>query len=329
MRRREFLGVLVGMAALGSPLVARAQQPERMRLIGVLEPGRADDPDIQARSTAFLQALQQLGWTDGSNVRIDTRRPTDADNIRKHVAELVALKPDLIVASGTSTAVPLVQATRTVPIVFVGVTDPVSSGLVDSLARPGRNATGFMQFEYGLTAKWPELLKEIAPGVKRVAVLRNPDVTGGIGQFAIIQYVASLVGVEVSPVDVRNTGDIERAVTSLGRTGNGGLIVTADGFSLRHRELIIRLAALHKLPAVYSRKLFVTDGGLISYGANRVDFFRQAAAYVDRILKGEKPADLPVQAPTKYELVINLKTATALGINVPATLLARADEVIE
>jgi putative ABC transport system substrate-binding protein len=330
MRRREFLGVLGGMAALGSPLVARAQQPERMRLIGVLEPGRADDPDIQARSTAFLQALQQLGWTDGSNVRIDTRRPTaNADNIRKHVAELVALKPDLIVASGTSTAVPLVQATRTVPIVFVGVTDPVSSGLVDSLARPGRNATGFMQFEYGLTAKWPELLKEIAPGVKRVAVLRNPDLTGGIGRFAIIQYVASLVGVEVSPVDVRNTGDIERAVTSLGRTGNGGLIVTADGFSVRHRELIIRLAALHKLPAVYSRKLFVTDGGLISYGANRVDFFRQAAAYVDRILKGEKPADLPVQAPTKYELVINLKTAKALGINVPATLLARADEVIE
>ena len=315
---------------VGWPLAARAQQPERMRRIGVLEPGRADDPDIQARSTAFLQALQQLGWTDGSNVRIDTRWPTaNADNIRKHVAELVALKPDLIVASGTSTAVPLVQATRTVPIVFVGVTDPVSSGLVDSLARPGGNATGFMQFEYGLTAKWPELLKEIAPGVKRVAVLRNPAVTGGIGQFAIIQYVASLVGVEVSPVDLRDTGDIERAVTSLGRAGNGGLIVTADGLSVRHRELIIRLAALHKLPAVYSRRLFVADGGLISYGADRVDFFRQAAAYVDRILKGEKPADLPVQAPTKYELVINLKTAKALGLTVPPTLLARADEVIE
>jgi putative ABC transport system substrate-binding protein len=301
-----------------------------MRLIGVLEPGTADDPDVQARGAAFLRGLQQLGWIDGGNVRIDTRWTTiNADNIRKHVAELVALKPDLIVASGTSTAVPLVQATRIVPIVFVGVTDPVSAGLVGSLARPGGNATGFMQFEYGLTAKWPELLKEIAPGVKRVAVLRNPALTGGIGQFAIIQYVASLVGVEVSPVDVRNIDVIERAMTSLGRTGDGGVIVTADGWSLRHRKLIIRLAALHKLPAVYSRKLFATDGGLISYGTDRIDLFRQAAAYVDRILKGEKPADLPVQAPTKYELAVNLKTAKALGLTVPPTLLARADEVID
>jgi putative ABC transport system substrate-binding protein len=209
------------------------------------------------------------------------------------------------------------------------LTDPVSAGLVDSLARPGRNATGFMQFEYGLTAKWPELLKEVAPGVKRVAVLRNPVLTGGIGQFAIIQYVASLVGVEVSPVDVRNTDAIERAVAALGRTGDGGLIVTADGWSLRHRKLIIRLAALNKLPAIYSRKLLVTDGGLISYGSDRVDLFRQAAVYVDRILKGEKPGDLPVQAPTKYELVINVKTAKALGITVPPALLARADAVIE
>ena len=209
------------------------------------------------------------------------------------------------------------------------MTDPVGAGLVDSLARPGGNATGFMQFEYGLTAKWPEVLKEIAPGVTRVAVLRNPAITGGIGQFAIIQYVASLIGVEVSPVDLRDAGVIERAVTALGRAGNGGLIVTADSMAVAHRELIIRLAARHKLPAVYSRRLFVTDGGLISYGADRVDLFRQAAAYVDRILKGEKPGDLPVQAPTKYELVINLKTAKAIGLEVPPTLLARADEVIE
>ena len=283
-------------------------------------------------TTARLPVFRRpaLLWTDGRNVRIDTRWPTaNADNIRKHAAELVALKPDLIVAGGTSFAGPLVQATRTVPIVFVGVTDPVGAGLVDSLARPGGNATGFMQFEYGLTAKWPEVLKEIAPGVTRVAVLRNPAITGGIGQFAIIQYVASLVGLEVSPVDLRDTGVIERAVTALGRAGNGGLIVTADSMAVAHRELIIRLAARHKLPAVYSRRLFVTDGGLISYGADRVDLFRQAAAYVDRILKGEKPGDLPVQAPTKYELVINLKTAKAIGLDVPPTLLARADEVIE
>ena len=330
MKRREFITLLGGAAAAGWPLAGRAQQGERVRRIGMILGGRVDDADIQARVDTFLQALAQLGWTDGRNMRIDPRWPTaNADNIRKHAAELAALKPDLIVAGGTSFARPLVQATRTVPIVFVGVTDPVGAGLVDSLARPGGNATGFMQFEYGLTAKWPEVLKEIAPGVTRVAVLRNPAITGGIGQFAIIQYVASLVGLEVSPVDLRDTGVIERAVTALGRAGNGGLIVTADSMAVAHRELIIRLAARHKLPAVYSRRLFVTDGGLISYGADRVDLFRQAAAYVDRILKGEKPGDLPVQAPTKYELVINLKTAKALGLEVPPTLLARADEVIE
>ena len=330
MNRRAFI-TLLGGAAAAWPLGAEAQPGERMRRIGLLLGSGADedDPDMRGRVGGFLQALAQLGWTDGRNVRIDTRWPTGADSIRKHAAELAALKPDLIVAGGTSIAGPLVQATRTVPIVFVGVTDPVGAGLVDSLARPGGNATGLMQFEYGLTAKWPELLKEIAPGVTRVAVLRNPAVTSGIGQFAIIQYVASLVGVEVSPVDLRDTGVIERAVTTLGRAGNGGLIVTAAGLSVIHRELIIRLAARHKLPAVYSRRLFVTDGGLFSYGSDRVDQFRQAAAYVDRILKGEKPADLPVQAPTKYELVINLKTAKTLGLTVPDTLLARADEVIE
>jgi ABC-type uncharacterized transport system substrate-binding protein len=330
VNRRQLIALLGGTAAAWPP-GAKAQPGERMRRIGmILGSGGVDDEDNQARVGSFLQALAQLGWIDGRNVRIDTRWPTaSADNIRKHAAELAALKPDLIVAGGTSFAGPLVQATRTVPIVFVGVTDPVGAGLVDSLARPGGNATGFMQFEYGLTAKWPEVLKEIAPGVTRVAVLRNPAITGGIGQFAIIQYVASLVGLEVSPVDLRDTGAIEHAVTALGRAGNGGLIVTADSMAVAHRELIIRLAARHKLPAVYSRRLFVTDGGLISYGADRVDLFRQAAAYVDRILKGEKPGDLPVQAPTKYELVINLKTAKALGLTVPSMLLARADEVIE
>jgi ABC-type uncharacterized transport system substrate-binding protein len=329
MNRREFVTLVGGAAAW--PLAARAQQGERMRRIGVLAGGGGeDDPDMRGRVVTLLQGLAQLGWTDGRNVRIDTRWPAaNADNIRKHAAELAALKPDVIVAGGTSTVGPLVQATRTVPIVFVGVADPVGAGLVDSLARPGGNATGFMQFEYGLTAKWLELLKEIAPSVTRVAVLRNPAVTSGIGQFAIIQYVASSAGVEVSSVNLRDTGEIERAVTALGRAGNGGLIVTASGLSAVHRELIIKLAARHKLPAVYSRRLFVTDGGLISYGSDRVDQFRQAAAYVDRILKGEKSADLPVQAPTRYELVINLKTAKALGLEVPPTLLARADEVIE
>jgi putative ABC transport system substrate-binding protein len=329
MRRREFITLLGGGVATW-PLVARAQQGERMRRIGMLVGGGEDDPDMRGRVGTLLETLAQLGWTDGRNVRIDTRWSAgNVDNIRKHAAELVALKSDVIIAGGTSAVGPLLQATRTVPIVFVGVADPVGAGLVDSLARPGGNATGFMQFEYGLTAKWLELLKDIAPGARRVAVLRNPAVTSGIGQFAIIQYVASSVSVEVSPVDLRHTGEIERAVTALGHAGNGGLIVTASGLATIHRELIIKLAARHKLPAVYARRLFVTDGGLISYGSDRVDQYRLAAGYVDRILKGEKPADLPVQAPTKYELVINLKTAKALGLDVPPTLLARADEVIE
>jgi putative ABC transport system substrate-binding protein len=330
VKRREFI-TLLGGAAAGWPLAARAQQGERMQRIGVLTgASAADDPDGQVRIAAFLQGLQQLGWTDGRNVRIDYRWGAgNADNIRKYAVELVALAPDVILAAGTSTMAPLLQATRTVPIVFAGVADPVGAGFVDSLSRPGGSATGFMQFEYSLSGKWLELLKQIAPGVTQAAVLRDHTVTSGVGQFAVIQSVASSVGVEVSPVNVRDAGEIERAVTAFARSSNGGLIVTASGLSSVRRDLIIALAARHKLPAVYPRRLFVLDGGLISYGADRADEYRRAAGYVDRILKGEKPADLPVQAPTKYELVINLKTAKALGIEVPPTLLARADEVIE
>jgi putative ABC transport system substrate-binding protein len=330
MRRRTFIA-LVGGAAVAWPLAARAQQADRVQRIGVLTGGGgADDPDMQDRVAAFLQELQRLGWTDGRNVRIEYRWTLgNAANIRKYAAELAALAPDVILAGGTSTVGPLLQATRTVPIVFAGVADPVGAGFVDSLARPGGNATGFLMFEYGISGKWLELLKQIAPGVTRAAVLRDPVVTSGIGQFAVIQSVAPSVGMEVSPVNVRNTGEIERVVTAFARSGNGGLIVTASGLATIHRNLIIALAARYKLPAVYPRRLFVTDGGLICYGSDRADQYRQAATYVDRILKGEKPADLPVQAPTKYELVINLKTAKALGLTVPPTLLARADEVIE
>ena len=263
-------------------------------------------------------------------MRIDYRWPAgDADKARKYAAELVALAPDVILAVGIASLAPLLQATRTVPIVFVSVSDPVGAGYVDSLSRPGGNATGFMLFEYDLSAKWLELLKEIAPGVTRAAVLRDPAITSGIGQFAVIQYVAPSIGVEVSPIDVRDAPEIERAVSAFARSVNGGLIVTGSALSIFHRDLIVTLAARHKLPAVYCQRIFVTSGGLISYGPDLVDQFRRAADYVDRILKGEKPADLPVQAPTKYELVINLKTAKALGLTVPPTLLARADEVIE
>jgi putative ABC transport system substrate-binding protein len=311
------------------PLAARAQQGERMRRIGVLLPVAADDPDPQAFYAAFVQGLQQLGWTDGRNLRIDTRWGAgNAADSRKSATELVALAPDVILAVGVSVE-PLLQATRTVPIVFTIVPDPVGSGFVDSLSRPGGNATGFLMFEYSLCGKWPELLKEIAPGVTRAAVLRDAAVTAGIGQFAVIQSVAPSVGMEVSPVNVRDAAEIERAVAAFARSGNGGLILTASALSVVHRDLIIALAARHKLPAVYHERLFVTGGGLISYGANFLDQFRQAAGYVDRILKGEKAADLPVQAPTKYELVINLKTAKALGLTVPPLLIARADEVIE
>jgi putative ABC transport system substrate-binding protein len=330
MKRREFI-TLLGSAAAAWPLAARAQQGERMRRIGWLAGGAAaDDPEWQARIAAFLQVLQQLGWTDGRNVRIDYRWGLgSADNIRKYAAELAALAPDVILASGTSTMAALLQATRTVPIVFLNVADPVGAGFVDSLARPGGNATGFSQFEYSISGKWLELLKQIAPGVTRAAVLRDAALTAGIGQFAVIQSVAPSVGVEVSPVNVRDGGEIERAVAAFARASNGGLIVTASALSLVHRALIITLAARHKLPAVYPRRLYVTDGGLISYGFDIVDQSRRAAGYVDRILKGEKAADLPVQTPTRYELVLNLKAAKAIGLEVPATLLARADEVIE
>ena len=330
MQRRDFIAELAGAAATW-PLAARAQQDERVRRIGALAGGvAANDPDAQANIAVFLQALQQLGWIDGRNVRVDYRWGMgDAANIRKYAAELTALVPDVILASGTAALAPLLQATRTVPIVFVNVADPVGAGLVESLARPGGNATGFMQSEYGLSGKWLELLKQIAPDVTRAAVLRDPTLTVGIGQFAAIQSVAPSVGVEVSAMSVRDAAEIERAVTAFARAPSGGLIVTSSALAVRHRELIIALAARHKLPTVYYRRYFVTTGGLISYGYDLVDQYRQAAGYVDRILKGEKPADLPVQAPTKYELVINLKTAKALGLTIPPSVLARADEVIE
>jgi ABC-type uncharacterized transport system substrate-binding protein len=329
MRRREFV-TLIGGAALW-PLTAQGQQPERMRRIGVLPGGGdTDDPRSQPNISAFLQALQQLGWADGRNVKIDYRWPAgDADKARKYVAELVALAPEVIVTISSTNMTALLQATRTVPIVFVAVADPVGAGYIDSLSRPGGNATGFLLFDYSLSTKWLELLKEVAPGVKRAAVLRDPTISSGPAQFGVIQAAAPSVGVEVSPVNVHDASEIERGVTAFARSGNGGLIVTGSPLSLVHRELIIALSARHKLPAIYFLRAFVTDGGLISYGPNVPDQARRAAGYVDRILKGEKPGDLPVQAPTKYELVINLKTAKALGLEVPASLLVLADEVIE
>jgi putative ABC transport system substrate-binding protein len=328
MRRREFI-TLLGGAAAAWPLVARAQQGERVRRIGVLHTIAANDADGQARNTAFLQGLQQLGWTDGRNVRIETRWSADADRIRSYVAELVAVAPDVILASGSATVGPLLQATRSVPIVFTNVPDPVGAGFVNSLARPGGNATGFILLEYATSAKWLELLKQIAPGVTRVAVLRDPAITAGIGYFGAIQAVAPSLGVDVAPVNVRDASEIEREVTAFARSSNCGLVVTGSALAVFHKGLIISLAARHKLPAVYFERLFVVAGGLISYGPDVVEQYRSAAGYVDRILKGEKPADLPVQAPTKYDLVINLKTAKALGLDLPATVLARADEVIE
>ena len=313
------------------PLAARAQQSDRVRRIGVLVAATADDADYQARIAAFQQGLQQLGWSDGRNVHIDTRwATTKPDDIRRHAAELAALAPDVILAgTGTATVAPLLQATRTVPIVFAVVIDPVGAGFVDSLARPGGNATGFTVFEYGMSGKWLELLKQIAPAVTRAAVLRDPTIASGIGQFAAVQAVAPSLGVDLSAVDVRDAGEIERAVTAFARSSNDGLIVTASALATRHRDLIIALAARLRLPAVYPYRFFVTIGGLISYGPDFVDQYRQAAGYVDRILKGEKPAELPVQAATKYELAINLKTAKALGLTVPPAVLARAGEVIE
>jgi putative ABC transport system substrate-binding protein len=327
LRRREFLTLIGGAAAW--PFAASAQQPERVRRIGVLMYWAADDTEGQARLAAFAQALKPLGWSDGRNLRIDTRWAT-ADDIRRHAAELAALAPDVLVAaSGTATVAPLLQATRTVPIVFVNVIDPVGAGFVASLARPGGNATGFTIYEYSMSGKWLELLKEIAPRVTRAAVLRDPAVASGIGQFGAVQIVAPALGVELSAVDMRDAGEIERAVAAFASGLNGGLIVTGSPLGIVHRKLIITLADRHKLPAVYSGRFYVAAGGLISYSPDQIEVFRRAAGYVDRILKGEKPADLPVQAPTKYELVINLKTAKALGLDVPATVLARADEVIE
>ena len=330
LKRREIIALLGG-AAVSWPLAARAQQGERMRRIGVLVGTAADEPESRSRIAAFTQGLAQLGWADGRNVRIDTRwASTNPDDIRRHAVELAALAPDVILAAtGTATLAPLLQATRTVPIVFALVIDPVGSGFVASLAQPGGNATGFTLFEYGMSGKWLELLKEISPRVTRAAVLRDPGIASGIGQLATVQAVAPSLGVELTPIDVRDASEIERAVTAFTRSGNGGLIVTSSALASRYRDMIITLAAGHKLPAVYSGRWYVTDGGLISYGPDYVDQFRRAAGYVDRILKGEKTADLPVQAPTKYELVINLKTAKTLGLDVPANLLARADEVIE
>ena len=329
MKRRAFI-TLLGGAAVAWPFAARAQQRERMRRIGVLLPAAADDADFQAWVGAFQQALAQSGWIIGRNVRIDTRwGGGKSEDIRRHATELVALAPDVILAHGTSTVRPLVQATRSIPIVFPVAGDPVGAGFVDSLAQPGGNVTGFMTVEYSFGGKWLELLKEIAPSVTRVAVLRDASQGSGTSQFAVIQGMASSLKVEVSPVNTRNADEIERAVAACARSANGGLIVTAAGGAAVHRHLITTLAARHKLPAVYSGRHFVTSGGLISYYADFIDQYQRAAGYVDRILKGEKPADLPVQAPTKYELVINLKTAKALGLEVPPTLLARADEVIE
>ena len=329
MNRREFI-MLLGGAAAAWPLAARAQQGGRMRRVGVLQNLASDDPAEQARLMAFGQGLQELGWTIGQNVRIENRWSAgDPDRIRRNTEEMVALAPDVILASGNAGVAPLLQATRTVPVVFVIVPDPVGAGFVDSLARPGGNATGFIAYEYGLSGKWLEVLKEIAPGVTRAAVIRDPALASGPGQFAAIQSIAPSLGVEVSPVNVRDAGEIERAITAFAHSPNGGLIVTGSALVGIHRHLIIALAARHKLPAVYVERTYVAAGGLISYGSDFLDQYRRAASYVDRILKGEKPADLPVQQPTKYELVINLKTAKALGLEVPPTLLARADEVIE
>jgi putative tryptophan/tyrosine transport system substrate-binding protein len=329
MRRREFILVLGGVAAW--PLATSAQQSDRIRTIGLLVAGTADDPEYQVRTGAFLQALKQLGWIDGRNARIDIRwTTTNSDALRKQAAELAALTPDVILAAtGTTTTAPLLEATRSVPIVFVLLIDPVGAGFVTSLARPGGNATGFLMFEYGLSAKWLELLKQIAPGVTRVAVLRDPAIASGIGQFGAIQSAAPSLGLEASPVNLHDAAEIERDITAFARSPNGGVVVTAAPRALLHRDLIVRLAARHRLPAVYTSRSYVANGGLISYGPDILDQFRRAAGYVDRILKGEKPADLPVQAPTKYELVINLKTAKTLGLEMPASVLARADEVIE
>jgi putative ABC transport system substrate-binding protein len=327
VNRRAFIALLGSAAAW--PLAVRAQQPGRVRRIGVLMTGVAGDSEGQARLTGFLQGLQEFGWTAGRNARIDYRWAADNADRRKYAAELVALAPDVILASTSASVAALEQASRTLPIVFASVTDPVGQGFVASLARPGGNTTGFALYEYGFSAKWLELLKEIAPGMTRVAVVRDPSLSFTSGELGTIQGAAPSLRVEVSPLGARDVGEIESGIAAFARGSNGGLIVLGSPVTLAHRDLIITLAAQHRLPAVYTTRYFVAEGGLMSYGPDRIDLYRRAAGYVDRILKGEKPADLPVQAPTKYELVVNLKTAKALGLDVPPTLLARADEVIE
>jgi len=327
IERRKFLATLGGAAAW--PLAARAQQPDRVRRIGVLINTADNDPDAVARLSAFKKALRKLGWDEGRNLQIDTRLGVEDDRIRRNAAELIALAPDVILANGPPPAMALQQATRSVPIVFAGVNDPVSSGFVESLAQPGGNITGFSLVEYSFSGKWLELLKELSPRVMRAAILRDLGLASGSGQLGAIQSVAPSLGVELTPLNVSDAGAIERSLAAFARSPNGGMIVTGSTLALVHRKLIITLADRHRLPAVYPQRPFIASGGLISYGTDSIDPFRRAAGYADRILKGEKPADLPVQAPTKYELVINLKTARALGLEVPPTLLARADEVIE
>jgi len=329
VHRRDFIKV-IGCSAAVWPLAAHAQQPERMRRIGLLLSEAAEDSEGQARVAAFVQALQRLGWTDGRNVQIDTRwGSADSDRYRKYAAELVALAPDVILATTTPTVAALQQATRTVPIVFAAVIDPVGAGFVSNLAQPGGNTTGFALYEYGISGKWLALLKEIAPNVTRAAIVRDPSNASGIGQLGAIQAVAPSLGIELTPLDVRDESELERAVTLFARKPNGGIIITASPTARVNRQKVIALVAQHRLPTVYPFRYFVTDGGLVCYGPNVIEQYRLAADYVSRILKGEKPAEMPVQAPTKYELLINLKTAKALGLTVPPTLLARADEVIE
>jgi ABC-type uncharacterized transport system substrate-binding protein len=327
IRRREFLGILGGAAAW--PVASKAQQVERVRRVGVFTILASDDPEGQGRTAVFEQTLQELGWTVGRDLKIETRQiGADLDGLRRYAAELVALSPDVIFSIGSLPVAALQQATRTIPIVFMNATDPVGAGLVESMAHPGGNITGFSNFEYSMSRKWAELLKQIAPNVTRALVLRDPTSAAGIGQFGAVRSVAQSLGVELTPVNVRDTDEIERNVAAFARSGDGGMIVTVGG-SAAHRGLIISLAARHKLPSVYPYRYYAVDGGLISYGPNTHDPVRRAAGYVDRILKGEKPADMPVQAPTKFELVINLKTAKALGLTVPPSLLATANEVIE
>jgi len=329
MRRRDFIKAIVGSAAVW-PAAVRAQQRERMRRLGMLMPFSANDPQAQSRNAAFLQGLQQLGWTVGQNVQIDYRWSAgNLDDTRKDAADLVALAPDVIFAPGTAGLGPALQATRSIPIVFALVTDPVGSGFINSLARPGGNATGFTTFDYGIGAKWLELLKEVAPNVTRAGVIRDPTIAAGLGAWAAIQSASPATGIEVSPINMTDADEIERAVAALAQAPNGSLIVTGSALTVRYRDLIISLAARHKLPAIYYEPYYATAGGLLAYGVDNIDHFRHVASYVDRILKGEKPGDLPVQYATKFDLVINLKTAKALGLTIPEAFLQRADKVIE